>query len=564
MQVDKRRASWVVVSSALTVALIASVIAGLQGDPDSIDASGRLSDDGGSLTIAESSLAAELLNPRSASANLLPERESVSDTTEALAGDDDDDGAVTTTEGVTSTTGDDDTTTTADDDTTTTTDPDDESSTTSTTDPTSTTDDDDSTTSTTKVTAGTSTTKIDGTTSTTAKPTTTQAPTTPTTPQPGSGGTYYVDCTGGSDGNNGTSTTQAVRTLTRASNLSLSAGDSLLLKRGCTWSGGQRLDVGWRGTSSNKITVGAYGSGNRPKIVDGTNQGVKVTGSHLVIRDLHVTFGVSETRTLNGCSVPFGSYYGVNFTDGANNVLLTGSLMEKANAGVHLSANSSSITVEGNTLQNNNVMNKWNPSNAAGDLGAWGVLIGSDNNVISYNTFSNNKAPCANGIGRIHSNSAEIYQGSNNYIHHNTSNDRVFSELGGSAAKRAADNRFEYNTHRSSMALARFITTRGAGDSYGPVYRTIVQHNTVYLTADDAIAVSCGGGCGTNILTLRNNVLAGGDKPLFTDQVITEGNNTYWHPGGGRTRIQWAGVNTDYDPNTPVLNGSIVADPGLG
>ncbi|MEM9133168.1 MAG: hypothetical protein AAF962_16665 [Actinomycetota bacterium] len=572
MTVDKRRASWLVVSTALTLALLASVIAGLQGDPGSIDASAPLSDDGGSLTIAESTATAQLLNPRSASAALLPPLENAGEVnqvadedegpaTEATTGD-----GTSTTDGDTTTTADETTTTDDDDDesTTSTTTNDDDETTTSATGGTTSTSDDDESTSTTKAPAGPSTTEVDDATTTTTQPTTTEAPTPPTTPKPGTGGTYYVDCNSGSDGNNGTSTTQAVRTLTRAGNLSLGPGDSLLLKRGCTWSGGQRLDVGWRGTASNKITVGAYGSGARPRILDGKNQGVKVTGSHLIIRDLHVTFGVSETRTLNGCSVPFGDYYGVNFTDGASNVLLTDSLMEKANAGVHLSANSSSITVQGNTLQNNNVMNKWNPSSAAGDLGAWGVLIRSDNNDISYNTFSNNKAPCANGIGRIHSNSAEIYEGSNNYIHHNTSNDRVFSELGSSAAKKASDNRFAYNTHRSSIPLARFVTTRGSGEAFGPVFRTIVEHNTVWLTSGNSVAVVCGGGCGTNVLTLRNNILAAGEKALFTDQAITEGNNTYWDPVGGPVTIQYAGQNKTYDAGTAVLNGSIVADPGIG
>ncbi len=397
-------------------------------------------------------------------------------------------------------------------------------------------------------------------TTTTTRPTTTTSEATTTT-TPSGGAVYHVDCGAGRDSNDGRTAQTAVRTLTRASNLALRPGDSLLLKRGCTWSGGQRLDAGWNGTSGNPITIGGYGSGDRPRIVDGLNQGIKVTGSHMVITGVHVTFNVSETRNTNGCVQPFGDYYGVNFTGGANNVLLTDSLMERANAGVHISANSSSITVQGNVLRNNDVMNVWG-GNPALDLGAWGVLLRSNDNNVSFNQFTNNRAPCANGIGRIHSNSVEIFEGARNDIHHNRSNDRVFSELGGSASEKAADNRFEFNLHSSNMVDARFITTRGGGSVWGPVLRTIVEHNTVNLTGSGSIAISCGEGCNANILRLRGNILIGADKPLFADANFDEADNVYWHPGGA-TRLQVAGQNRLYDPGTEVFNGSIVANPQL-
>ena len=402
----------------------------------------------------------------------------------------------------------------------------------------------------------------------TPAPAPTPAPNPAPTPPPasgsggGSGTTYYVDCSG-SDAASGVGTAQAVRTLSRASGLPLRAGDSLLLKRGCSWSGGQRLDAGWNGSSSNPITIGAYGSGDRPRIVDGKNQGVKVSGTHLVIKDLHVTFGVSATKTVNGCAQPFGDYYGVNFTEGARNVTLTGSVIEKANVGVHLSTDSGSITVHGNVLRNNNVMNVFGGSNPEKDLGAWGVLVRSDGNDIGYNEFNNNVATCPNAIGRMHSNSVEIFEGQRNYIHHNRSyGDRVFSELGGSSSKKASDNRFEYNLHSSSMADARFITTRGGGSHWGPVWRTDVEHNTVVLTGSGSIAVSCGEGCNGDILRMKGNVLVGADKPFFADASPTEADNVYWSPGG-QTRVQYAGVNKLYAAGTGVLNGSIVADPQL-
>ncbi|MEL7208411.1 MAG: hypothetical protein AAGK32_09305, partial [Actinomycetota bacterium] len=382
-------------------------------------------------------------------------------------------------------------------------------------------------------------------------------------PAEAAGRNFYVDCNAGKDGNNGRSGGSAFKTLGRVNNVELRAGDRVLLKRGCTWSGGQRLDLVESGTAGNPIVVGTYGSGARPRIHNGKNQGVKVTGSHILIKKIHVTFGVSATRTVNGCAQPFGSYYGVNFTGGAHHVTLQDSLIEHANAGVHVSANSHHITVQRNKLHNNDVMNVFG-GNPNKDLGAWGILVRSDDNEIAHNEFKNNRAPCANGAGRIHSNSVEIFEGQRNYIHHNKSyGDRVFSELGGSSAQKAADNVFEFNLHHSNMVDARFITTRGGGTQWGPVWRTVAEHNTVHLTGNGSVAVSCGEGCSANILTLRGNILTGVDKALYADAAFDEADNVYWNPRGSTTRIQHASTNKRHAPSTAVLNGSIVADPHL-
>lgn len=373
---------------------------------------------------------------------------------------------------------------------------------------------------------------------------------------------FFVDCNG-KDGNNGRSSGKAFKTLGRVNDVVLKPGDKVLLKRGCTWGGGQRLDLTESGTAADPITVGTYGSGALPRINNGKNQGVKVTGSHIVIKKLHVTFGVQGTTTVNGCKQPVGSYYGVNFTGGAKHVTLQDSVIERANAGVHISANSSNITVLRNKLHGNNVMNVFG-GNPNRDLGAWGVLVRSDDNEIAYNEFKNNKADCANGAGRIHSNSVEIFEGKRNYIHHNKSfGDRVFSELGGSAAEKASDNVFEFNLHRSNMVDARFITTRGNGSGWGPVWRTTVEHNTVHFTGAGSVAISCGEGCNANILTLRGNILGAVEKALFADANFSEADNIYWNPKGAKTRIQVAATNKLHTGNTGVLNGSMVIDPEL-
>src|SRR5436190_7124890 len=76
---------------------------------------------------------------------------------------------------------------------------------------------------------------------------------------------YYVDCTGGNDANNGTSTTTAWATVTRASQNTYGAGDQILLKRGCVWTNQTFTALG-SGTVASRVTLADYGTGNLPKI----------------------------------------------------------------------------------------------------------------------------------------------------------------------------------------------------------------------------------------------------------------------------------------------------------
>lgn len=77
--------------------------------------------------------------------------------------------------------------------------------------------------------------------------------------------TYYFS-TSGSDANNGTSSATPFQTITKLNTLLTTAlaGDIILLKRGDTWQGS--ITTGTSGVNGNKITIDAYGSGNKPVI----------------------------------------------------------------------------------------------------------------------------------------------------------------------------------------------------------------------------------------------------------------------------------------------------------
>jgi hypothetical protein len=76
--------------------------------------------------------------------------------------------------------------------------------------------------------------------------------------------TYYVSTSDGNDNNNGTSADTPWETLTRASEVTLSAGDQILLKCGDIFTDG--LYPQGSGTAENPIIIKSYGTGNKPII----------------------------------------------------------------------------------------------------------------------------------------------------------------------------------------------------------------------------------------------------------------------------------------------------------
>ena len=76
--------------------------------------------------------------------------------------------------------------------------------------------------------------------------------------------TYYIDATNGNDNNSGLSAATPWMTLQMVKTNSFMPGDSILLKRGEVWH--ERLSINSSGNGFAFITLGAYGSGNKPVI----------------------------------------------------------------------------------------------------------------------------------------------------------------------------------------------------------------------------------------------------------------------------------------------------------
>lgn len=83
--------------------------------------------------------------------------------------------------------------------------------------------------------------------------------------------TYYVSSSIGNDTNDGLSPGTAWKSLNKISSMTFSAGDMILLKRGDTWAG-EGLSLNGNGSSTNWITLSAYGTGDKPKITPYVSQ----------------------------------------------------------------------------------------------------------------------------------------------------------------------------------------------------------------------------------------------------------------------------------------------------
>jgi Ca2+-binding RTX toxin-like protein len=338
--------------------------------------------------------------------------------------------------------------------------------------------------------------------------------------------TRYVDCTAGNDASTGTSTSAAWRTLTKANAASLAAGDSLLLKRGCTWTG--PLKARWIGTASLPVTIGAYGTGELPRIQNFTDN-VQITGDYQVLENLYTRADAPAYDS--GCAnQPMGWRVGFRFYYGATYNTVRYSKANEQYSGVLISAGAHHNKILRSSFWKNNVKS----SDPNSDAGMVAVDVQGDDNEIAYNDITLSEG-CSRWFGGRDGSAISVFGGQRNRIHHNKAyQNHNFIEFGNS---RSADNIVAYNVSYSTLPIATWLVTRGAGNSYGPVYRTRVYNNTAYLTAADSYGIQCGSGCGgTNILTLKNNIVWAQGTIGYADAAFDEGYNLYWNTAGG-TRV---------------------------
>ena len=188
----------------------------------------------------------------------------------------------------------------------------------------------------------------------------------------GGGLSYYVDATGGNDGNDGRSPGAAWQTVGKVSGFTFLYGDRILFKRGETWTLIAALTVPRDG-----LTFGAYGFGADP-ILDGNDivNCIHVVGkSNIRLENIELTqafsFGIAVNNSNRiaivdcdvhdhgndgvifnnsyNCYVVGGEFYngyqrvggtvvtGIEITDGAHDIILSGVICRNQVAGVGIS-----------------------------------------------------------------------------------------------------------------------------------------------------------------------------------------------------------------------------------
>ncbi len=337
---------------------------------------------------------------------------------------------------------------------------------------------------------------------------------------------YYVDCAAANDNGTGTSAATAWKTLTRANSAALLPGDQLLLKRGCSWTG--PLNLSRPGNSTNPVYVGAFGTGEMPRILNGNSTNVSITASYVTVESL---WAHSDPVRLDpGCAnQPVGYRAGFVFSANAAYGTLLHVYSTGHSTGGQISTGSHHCRVLNSRFEDNTAMQVLDNTNPDNDAGAFGFLINGSDNEVAYNSFSNNNAWCSYDYG-IDGSSVEIYQAQRNRIHHNVSaNEGTFTELGGSLTN---DNVFAYNLVTSAVTRCIFLNVRGAASVWGPNLNTRVFNNTVYLTGSQSQGLICGEGCGPSILVFRNNIIWAEWKGAYVDAQPTASNNIFWNTGG--------------------------------
>ncbi|WP_343667949.1 right-handed parallel beta-helix repeat-containing protein [Chitinophaga sp.] len=230
---------------------------------------------------------------------------------------------------------------------------------------------------------------------------------------------YYID-NNGSDSANGLTPATAWKTLSKVNSTTFQPGDFILFRRGGSWTG--TLVIKSKGTAAAGITFGAYGVGNKPKII-----GDNSTLSAVLIQDARYltfeNFDVSNPRSVRPPDKSLCGIYVALATNGIypditikNNDVHDVEGMPITNrhlqAGIFVRSNAAqayfdSLTIEGNKLErcssrgimmgdgsnkdtsyyNNNVVIR---NNTVNNTALEGIIVYTSKNVlIEYNRVLN-------------------------------------------------------------------------------------------------------------------------------------------------------------------------------
>ena len=372
---------------------------------------------------------------------------------------------------------------------------------------------------------------------------------------------YYISASG-SDSNPGTSESRPWKSISKVNGFSFRPGDAILFKRGDRWN--QELLPRSSGSPGRRITIGAYGSGNKPIISPSSGKyGINIRiKSYFLIENLHVI----APPTGSGIALR-GDSRGSEI----RNCLVEGNRSNNCQAGITFSTELEGKYGTSNYVNNNEVFNFFEGILGSGGMKGGGVVEknyirdmrpGGEDGIVAKRGNYEGLIIRYNEIKGWRDDGIDIFGGINIIVEYNRIHD-VASPLNGGGngikaggAKAKSENcivRYNtvYNINSSSSGVKNGITSNG-GDKlqiYGNLIynvqgeaiavpsasdNVVIHHNTAVSNSKEALYVA-----GKNV-TARNNILWGGKRTLNINTAVKGSNNIFI---GGANQSKYSGGN---------------------
>jgi len=234
--------------------------------------------------------------------------------------------------------------------------------------------------------------------------------------------TYYISPSG-NDNNSGTSTSSAWKSIGKVDSHHFNPGDSALFQGGQTFYGELKF-YGAGGSSTNRVTIGSYGSG-RATINSGTSTGAwslnttgitfnnlkfvgtpgNISGQDGIRLENDTNNTIRSGFTVTNCDISGYAEGGIIFgsdssTMALNNISITNNnIYNNVMTGIE----SYSVTTESNTnvLISNNLVHDNYGNNTSTVTGSGIMLQGLNGATVQYNSAYNNGAIGGNGLSGI-------------------------------------------------------------------------------------------------------------------------------------------------------------------
>jgi hypothetical protein len=351
--------------------------------------------------------------------------------------------------------------------------------------------------------------------------------------------TYYVDAIQGNDRNKGTSPDLPWKSLNKINKSSFLPSDKILFRRDQSWVG--RLAFPSSGSKTGMITLGDYGTGNKPIITgDNINYAVLLNGKNFItLQNLEITNpngqGLFITAsndngliTIDSCAIHHNLRNGITIQNRGNTMITNCSIYSNEYNG--MSVYYSTDTGSWSDLKGDNmkILNTEIYNN-----GRHGIYLAGDNAIIQHNTiYSNGSQNSSHNMYLMGDNSlvenntfkdaANIgfrYEGSNMIFRYNflKANHKHNLSFWNDFPDVMSNNKVYYNifvvkklTDASSLtSMAIFV---GKSSNAGNFDGIELYNNSIYAADDDAGGIWLSG---CDNINLKNNIVRIGNAYLI-------------------------------------------------